>query len=428
MTSQSGAASLTIRGDKEANAPEFTSSYSRISARPRTTAVANWAPSAWTSGNTYSTVDFRAVVQELVNQSSWASGNAMAFIITGTGLRKASAYDGNSAEAAKLTVTYDVAPLSTSCLQGASNVVKANPTSGNPYRIQNYGSNAHIDATGKTFSSTTGAPLTVRYNGSNLCVSGGKYDTLQGDNEQWQDPGYHNHPAITVLDSPGVVLENLAIQQGGDAIGFKSWSGNANNWTVRDSYVRHAGDDFLENDAKYNGLIDDVLVDWAYMGVSCRGDGNPALNPPGTMTIQDSLIALKKQVGTSAGLKLNDPNHLFMFKFEQGTLPNCKLRLKNTVFYMQLNNDVFRSSQSPINYVTECSDVTLVYTGSGSYTDDQGRLAALRNKFSGKHCFDIVQGSAATNFWQQKRTDWFNRHSDNAQISYYRTREPQGAN
>ena len=109
VTDTSRSTSLTVRGDKEANAPEFTSSYPQISARPKTTAVTNWVPGAWTSGNTYSTVDFRSVVQELVNQSSWASGNAMAFIIAGSGQRKAQSYDGNSTKAAKLIVTYDVA-------------------------------------------------------------------------------------------------------------------------------------------------------------------------------------------------------------------------------------------------------------------------------------------------------------------------------
>ena len=436
VTDTSRSTSLTVRGDKEANAPEFTSSYPQISARPKTTAVTNWVPGAWTSGNTYSTVDFRSVVQELVNQSSWASGNAMAFIIAGSGQRKAQSYDGNSTKAAKLIVTYDVAsPPSTSCLQGASHIDTISPT-GRQYYVKGKDLNARVSATGKTFtvrpnSSGGVSVLTVQDNKSNLCLSGGKFGTGESDSLQWADPGYHNDFAITVVNSPNVILENIAIQQTGDAFSFKSYRGNANNWTIRDSYVRHAGDDFVENDPKYNGLIDDVLADWAYMGISCRGDRNSSLNPPGTVTVQDSLIALKKQVGTSGGLKPNDPNHLFMFKFEQDSKPNCKLRLKNTVFYMQLSNDVFRSTQSPIDYVTECSNVTLVYVGSGDYNANNktsaGRLAALRSKF-GPDCFKLVQGSTATSFWQQKRAAWFDRHSGNSQIFSYKNLKEPGVN
>jgi hypothetical protein len=37
------------------------------------------------------------VIQEIVNRSGWASGNALALIVTGTGERVAESYDGSAA-------------------------------------------------------------------------------------------------------------------------------------------------------------------------------------------------------------------------------------------------------------------------------------------------------------------------------------------
>jgi hypothetical protein len=45
------------------------------------------------------TPNLSAVVQEIVNRPGWASGKAMAFIITGNGHRTAEAYNGNAAQA-----------------------------------------------------------------------------------------------------------------------------------------------------------------------------------------------------------------------------------------------------------------------------------------------------------------------------------------
>lgn len=50
--------------------------------------------------------DVSAIVQEIVNRADWTSGNAMAFIISGSGKRVAEAYDGVSSAAPLLTVEY----------------------------------------------------------------------------------------------------------------------------------------------------------------------------------------------------------------------------------------------------------------------------------------------------------------------------------
>jgi len=68
----------SIYMSKEAN-PTSPNTYAAYNAKPTTTAFANWdAPPAWVSGTWYgSLVDISSVVQEIVNQSGWVSGNAM---------------------------------------------------------------------------------------------------------------------------------------------------------------------------------------------------------------------------------------------------------------------------------------------------------------------------------------------------------------
>ena len=47
-----------------------------------------------------------ALIQEIVNRPGWANGNAIAFIITGSGHRTAVAYNGTTSKAPLLHVEY----------------------------------------------------------------------------------------------------------------------------------------------------------------------------------------------------------------------------------------------------------------------------------------------------------------------------------
>lgn len=317
---------------------------------------------------------------------------------------------------------------SSSCLTTSREVVEAESESDKQYTVEGYGVGTGIDAVGEIFAVENdpedGAkPLQVIGNGSGLCVSGGVYDTRDGDEASWDT--YHFGPTIYVTDSPEITLDHLTVLPGGDGVAFVGGGSGADNWTLRDSYIRHAGDDAVENDSKFNGLIDNVLVDWAYMGVSCRG-GAFEREPAGVITVRDSLIALRRQRGTfSGGL----PEHLFMFKWEEDPAQSaCGLRLSDTVFYMEEDNPVFDSVADPSELVLECTNVTLVYAGSDSYSQESlDALSALRAKFPDSSCFEVIEGEEGLAFWQERRDAWFDGHEDSAVISAYRTLEPQGA-
>jgi K319-like protein/carbohydrate binding protein with CBM4/9 domain len=93
------AAALPVQGQAADNATRFTRTSGSISARPRTAASVAWTPAPWPTGGAAGadqrTADLSPVIQELVNRTGWASGNAMVLIVTGTGKRAAESFNGN---------------------------------------------------------------------------------------------------------------------------------------------------------------------------------------------------------------------------------------------------------------------------------------------------------------------------------------------
>ena len=107
---QSEATALTLRAQAADNAAIFTTNANNLGSRPLTTAFVAWAPAAWVNlgerGPLQRTPDLSALVREVIARPGWTSGNAMAFLITGTGHRTADAADEVGGQPATLTVTY----------------------------------------------------------------------------------------------------------------------------------------------------------------------------------------------------------------------------------------------------------------------------------------------------------------------------------
>ncbi|MBC8472615.1 MAG: hypothetical protein H8D56_24385 [Planctomycetes bacterium] len=77
------AVNLIIDGELVPNAPKFTETDYDVSSRIRTEANIEWQPGAWPTANQKQhTSDISTVIQEIINQDGWSSGNAMAIIIS----------------------------------------------------------------------------------------------------------------------------------------------------------------------------------------------------------------------------------------------------------------------------------------------------------------------------------------------------------
>jgi hypothetical protein len=107
-----GGASLLIEGEAVDDAITFSSSSGDITGRTPTTAAVGWSPPDWTTvgeaGLDQQTPDISSVIQEIVNQSGWVSGNSLCIVITGTGKRTAESYNGSPTGAPRLYVEYVV--------------------------------------------------------------------------------------------------------------------------------------------------------------------------------------------------------------------------------------------------------------------------------------------------------------------------------
>jgi hypothetical protein len=106
------ATSLTIRAEDADNTPTYTTTANNVSSRAVTGSSLGWVPAPWetigASGAAQRTPDLKTLVQAVVNRAGWASGNAIAFQFSGTGMRKAVAFEGGANIAPLLHIEYTV--------------------------------------------------------------------------------------------------------------------------------------------------------------------------------------------------------------------------------------------------------------------------------------------------------------------------------
>ncbi|MCP4605829.1 MAG: hypothetical protein GY847_35805, partial [Proteobacteria bacterium] len=99
---------LFITAEAADNAGTFTSSNGDISSRATVSSTVTWADvEAWTTvGQLYESPDLSGLVQDVVDRAGWAEGNAIAFIISGSGKRVAFSYGGSPSLAPLLHVEF----------------------------------------------------------------------------------------------------------------------------------------------------------------------------------------------------------------------------------------------------------------------------------------------------------------------------------
>jgi hypothetical protein len=108
---RSEATTVTLRADRTQASPTFSTASGNVSLRPRTSASVAWTLPPWTvigeAGPAQRTPGLAAIVQERVNATDWLPGDALTFILTGSGRRTARAFDGVPSGAPLLHVEFD---------------------------------------------------------------------------------------------------------------------------------------------------------------------------------------------------------------------------------------------------------------------------------------------------------------------------------
>lgn len=124
---------LFIQGEASSNAPAFTKTTRNVSSRLKTSKIVNWLPVSWlklgVAGVDQRTPNLAPIIQEIINQSGWATGNSMVLIITGSGKRVAQAFENNPAGAPVLHIEYSVtASAASNATMTATTIPTGSPT------------------------------------------------------------------------------------------------------------------------------------------------------------------------------------------------------------------------------------------------------------------------------------------------------------
>jgi len=254
----SDATSLTLYGQAHDNPPTFAETDNDISNRSKTTASVAWTPDAWdTVSEKHQTNDLTAIVQEIVNRGGWASGNALVFIVEGSGQRIAEAYDGESANAPLLVIEYTTAtgPLITLIGDplGAFSTTPGLPSAAQTYTVS--GSNLEADIeiaapTGfelSTDGSTYAANLTLPQSGGTVGATT-IYVRLTGAEGAFSGNITH--------ESSGATPKNVAVSGTvGWCVTVSFQQGTEGYAGARDAHIR-------QNDPTYNyGTTTPLTVD-----------------------------------------------------------------------------------------------------------------------------------------------------------------------
>ncbi|MFH2048881.1 MAG: carboxypeptidase-like regulatory domain-containing protein [bacterium] len=137
--SDSGTTNLKITVQAADDPPTFSTSSNNISSRIGTNPIeVNWnSVESWTDGTSYKSPEIKFLVQSLVNRSGWIEGNAMVFIITGTGKRASRSIDSISSKAPLLHVEYQTGGSDTDPTSGPSTVKYYYDDLGRVFRVVN---------------------------------------------------------------------------------------------------------------------------------------------------------------------------------------------------------------------------------------------------------------------------------------------------
>ena len=107
-TESSGDCNLSFHGENVGDASPYASVANNIYDRATTSASVSWSPSNWTiqeeAGLLQRSPDLTNIVQEIVNRADWSTGNAMSFIISGTGTRIIRSFDNDPDRATKIII------------------------------------------------------------------------------------------------------------------------------------------------------------------------------------------------------------------------------------------------------------------------------------------------------------------------------------
>lgn len=329
----------------------------------------------------------------------------------------------NSASGAGAVMFGQSTSSSSNCLENAgSNIFATSPANGfinNPtwaqesiYIDQAVPDNRVFNATGYSYyyglinAADASQIYGVRLRqGTNVCWSGGRIISTSVDAEHpiWET--WHDLNGFRFGGMPNLIIENLYVRNFGDNINISDNDGDiSQNWTIRDTLLRHSHDDCIQNDKLASGKLINSFLDGCYSGISARmsssdASGSTVDGSNNTLEIENTLLWLQP---TTPVYKGDDPGHGSFFKLENDQMARgMKLSLKNvTLMAMQdSHNTTIGITEGTI--VPVCQNVTIVWLGTGSFPASSTFPPG---------CITVKTGEAGKQYWLQKVNEWYAAH------------------
>jgi hypothetical protein len=166
------------------------------------------------------------------------------------------------------------------------------------------------------------------------------------------------------------------------------------DWEVHDSYARYNRDDWLENDAMFNGLIDNVLIDGTFVFFSARpntGGRNYTINISNALVHMQDL-PYNGDMGMHPGY-FTDGNVAHAQLFKMATAGTPTLTVTDSIFYIDPHTDPVPNAWAwPKGTYT---NVTLVWTGTKPFWSAPPAGVTITNDVS---------------VWTNARANWLIAH------------------
>lgn len=272
---------------------------------------------------------------------------------------------GLLADTASLTIAAPLPGLPTAgsaCLArstGTLVTLSGDMTSRYDSRSQPLAAGARVDAIRATWKAVDAYAINFSA-GSDACWSGGTVQGTWGPSTVWDV--YHSTFGMYAYGSKTTV-EAFRVDNYGDAVRFNG----TDNWTLRASWFTNIHDDCIENDMLKSGVIEDVLMDGCYVGISVRPGAAQLASVNGsgeTVTIRNSLLRLKAFPLTAAA-----PNTSGGFIKAENREPekNVSLVYEGNVFRADALPGTGTLCLNQHNMVTRSSGNIIVWLGAGNY-------------------------------------------------------------
>lgn len=189
-----GALTFRVSGENSANAPALTNVKNSMSTKSLTSNSVTWTTSdTFAAGTTYRTPNIGPIIKELMTKSTWASGNAMTFILQRTaGTRYFYSNDSSASQAPRLVIKYkgNSTFYGTSTREFLTNLVDGlssngnTPLEGSLYEAAQYFLGRDVQY-GKSRNPSYGTPASKQMSADN---------TMTG--------GTHSYPSGCTADNP----------------------------------------------------------------------------------------------------------------------------------------------------------------------------------------------------------------------------------